>query len=194
MPRISAATIAEHRVAQQRALLQAAADLVISGGPAAVTPTSVAERAGIARTSVYDYFPSREDLLVALALRAFEDWRRDLAEDLDGVEPGLPQLRRFIDATMEMAADGRHVLATALRGVALSPESAEKLSALHDPLQGPLVPILTAAGFDDPEGIAPYVQALIATGVVGVTQGRPASEAAERIHQLIVHGAPRGAS
>jgi hypothetical protein len=64
VPRISSATLAEHRVAQRAALLRAAAELVISGGAAAVNPTAVADRAGIARTSVYDYFHSREDLLV----------------------------------------------------------------------------------------------------------------------------------
>ncbi|HEY3408143.1 MAG TPA: TetR/AcrR family transcriptional regulator [Propionicimonas sp.] len=191
MPRIVAATVAEHRVAQRRALLRAAADLVIAGGAASVTPTSVAERAGMARTSVYDYFPSREELLVAVALSAFEEWGHDLAADLDGVEPGLPQLRRYIDATMEMAADGRHVLATAFRGIDLSPDSAREITALHDALQEPLLGILAAAGFDDPEGNAPYIQAVIAAGVVRVAQGERAHEAAERIHHLIVHGARR---
>jgi AcrR family transcriptional regulator len=145
----------------------------------------------MARTSVYDYFPSREDLLVAVAVDAFEEWGHDLAADLDGVEPGLPQLRRYIDATMEMAADGRHVLATAFRGAELSPESTREITALHDALQDPLLTILAAAGFDDPAGNVPYIQAVIATGVVRVTHGESAQEAAERIHHLIVHGARR---
>lgn len=148
----------------------------------------------MARTSVYDYFPSREDLLVAVALNAFEEWGNDLAADLDGVEPGLAQVRRYIDATMEMAADGRHVLATVFRGIDLSPENAKQVTALHDALQEPLLGILAAAGFDDPAGDAPYIQAVIGTGVLRVAQGEPAHEAAERIHHLIVHGAPRRGS
>lgn len=191
MPRISAATVAEHRVAQRQALLKAAADLVVSDGAAAVTPTSVAERAGMARTSVYDYFPSREDLLVAVALDAFERWGRDLDSYLDGVPDGLPKLRRYIDATMEMAAGGRHMLATAFGGIELSPESAKEIAAMHDGLQGPLLAVMDAAGFDDPVADAPYVQALISAGVVRVAHGEPAGEAAERIYSLIVDGARR---
>ena len=189
MPRISAATVAEHRLAQRKALLKAAAELVVSEGAAAVTPTSVAERAGMARTSVYDYFPSREDLLVAVALDAFEQWGRDLIAYLDGVPAGLPRLRRYIDATMGMAADGRHMLATAFGGIELSPESAREIAAMHDGLQGPLVDVITEAGFDDPVADAPYVQALISAGVVRVAHGEPADEAAERIYRFIVDGA-----
>lgn len=61
-----------HRATQRRALLRAAAGLVESGSVAAVTPTAVAERAGMAHTSVYGYFDTREDLLVAVAIDAFE--------------------------------------------------------------------------------------------------------------------------
>ena len=143
----------------------------------------------MARTSVYDYFPSRDDLLVAVALSAFEEWGHDLARDLDGVEPGLPQLRRYIEATMAMAADGRHVLATALRGADLSPDSSREIAAVHDALLEPLLAIMAAAGFDDPEGNAPYVQAVISAGVTQVSHGEDALEAAERVRRLIVDGA-----
>ena len=130
---------------------------------------------------------------MAIALNAFEEWGRDLAADLDGVGPGLPQLRRYVDATMEMAADGRHVLATAFRSVELSRESAQEIAALHNALQGPLLTIIAAAGFDDPAGDLPYIQALISTGVARVARGARPHDSAERIHHFIVHGARRGA-
>lgn len=190
VPRISAATVAEHRATQRRALLRAAAGLVESGGVAAVTPTAVAERAGMARTSVYDYFDTREDLLVAVALDAFEGWSRDLAASLDGVPAGLPRLRRYIEATMEMAADGRHGLATTLRFADLGAHRAEEVAALHDALQEPLPAILADAGVDDPAGVTPYVQALISTAMARVSRGEDARRAAHRVHDLLVNGLP----
>lgn len=192
VPRISSATLAEHRVAQRAALLRAAAELVISGGAAAVTPTAVADRAGIARTSVYDYFHSREDLLVAVALAAFEEWDRDLAAALKDVERGLPQLRVYLEATMGMAADGRHALAAALRFTDLSPQRAEEIAALHSALQEPLLSILGDAGVVDPPGTAPYVQALIGVGLKRVSGGEDPNAVAARIHHLVIGGVLRG--
>lgn len=194
VPRISAATVPEHRDAQRRALLRAAAELIVSSGVAAVTPTSVGERAGIARTSVYDYFGSREDLLVAVAINAFEEWSRDLASALDGAESGIPRLRRYIDATMAMAADGRHNLATALRPADLSPRRVEEIAALHEALRGPLHAILIEAGVDEAAVYEPYIQSVIGAGLARVVDGEDPHDAAARIQQLIIHGFPRANS
>jgi AcrR family transcriptional regulator len=60
----------ENQGARRRAqLVSIAAHLVTTGGPEAVTHAAVAERAGVHRTAVYKYFPTREDLLAAILLR-----------------------------------------------------------------------------------------------------------------------------
>jgi AcrR family transcriptional regulator len=53
----------ERRRAQ---ILAITAKLVIAGGAESVTHSAVAERAGLVRTAVYRYFPTRDDLLAAL--------------------------------------------------------------------------------------------------------------------------------
>ena len=58
MPRISAPTVAQHRMRQRDALLHAATELLVSGGLSAVTPAAVGAAAGLARPSVYQYFSS----------------------------------------------------------------------------------------------------------------------------------------
>lgn len=53
------------RVARSRAsLLEAATDLLVDGGPRAVTVDAVSERSGVAKSTMYRHFPSRTDLLV----------------------------------------------------------------------------------------------------------------------------------
>ena len=61
MPKISAPTVAEHRVRQRDALLHAATELLVDGGVSAVTPAAVGAAAGLARPSVYQYFSSGAD-------------------------------------------------------------------------------------------------------------------------------------
>jgi AcrR family transcriptional regulator len=56
-------TQGERRRAQ---IVAIAAELVVSNGAEAVTHAAIAERAGIHRTAVYKYFPTREDLLAAI--------------------------------------------------------------------------------------------------------------------------------
>ena len=52
------------RVARSRAsLLEAATDLLVDGGPRAVTVDAVSERSGVAKSTLYRHFPSRDDLV-----------------------------------------------------------------------------------------------------------------------------------
>jgi AcrR family transcriptional regulator len=191
MPRITAPTVAEHRAAQGLALLRAAAEIVVEVGAAAVNPRSVGERAGLARSSVYEYFGSREELLVAVAIDAFDKWGSELSASVQSVEPGLLRLRAYIQATMQMAADGQHVLAAALRTADLSPRRVEEIVTLHDAFRAPLAAILAESGVDDVNEITPYVQALISAGLEQVGRGRHPEDVATRTYRLIVDGVPR---
>jgi len=57
---------------RRRQLVHVASDLIEEGGVDAVTLPAVTERAGCARTLVYRYFASREELLVAVLRDYFE--------------------------------------------------------------------------------------------------------------------------
>ncbi|MEK8226875.1 helix-turn-helix domain-containing protein [Oerskovia sp. M15] len=70
MPRISAPTVAEHRAAQMRVLLDAARSLLAETGRPP-TFSALAERAGLARPSLYQYFRSADDLLLAMVEDVF---------------------------------------------------------------------------------------------------------------------------
>jgi AcrR family transcriptional regulator len=53
-----------------RAILQAAADLLLDDGAARVSMDAVAERAGVSKATIYRWWPSKE----RLALEALLDW------------------------------------------------------------------------------------------------------------------------
>ena len=62
----------ESAAATRRALLDAAAALLDSGGPAAVTLREVGARAGVSRGAPYRHFPDKENLLTAVAAESWE--------------------------------------------------------------------------------------------------------------------------
>ncbi|MDX3326475.1 MULTISPECIES: TetR/AcrR family transcriptional regulator [Streptomyces] len=66
-------TRAESAAVTRRALLDAAAELLDLGGPAAVTLREVGARAGVSRGAPYRHFSGKDSLLTAIAT---ESWQR----------------------------------------------------------------------------------------------------------------------
>ena len=77
----------ESAAATRRALLDAAAELLDSGGLDAVTLRAVGARAGVTRGAPYRHFLNKEDLLIAVGTRAWDA----LGERMRALrtEPGL---------------------------------------------------------------------------------------------------------
>src|SRR5271170_2991042 len=73
------------RVRRTRArILAAARDLLSQTGPAGLTYSALAERAGVTRQTLYRHWPARPALLVALILEGVDD-----AYPEPGADPGV---------------------------------------------------------------------------------------------------------
>ncbi len=104
MPRIDAPTVVEHRAAQRRALLDAAHALLSEApGPAAGGLGEVAAKAGLARSSAYHYFRSREDLLSAVVEDMFPRWNDKIVEAMAGADDPV---WAYVEANLQLVADG----------------------------------------------------------------------------------------
>ncbi len=66
MPKINAPTIDEHKTLTRNALLEAGVEAFVAYGLAGTSIGILADTAGIARTTVYEYFPNKESVLAAL--------------------------------------------------------------------------------------------------------------------------------
>jgi AcrR family transcriptional regulator len=85
--------------ARARAILEAAAALILENGSASVGMDQVAERAGISKPLIYKYFPGREELLKAILAREFEALR---GRGLDSIPNEVP-VEQVIRGTVERA-------------------------------------------------------------------------------------------
>ncbi|RXZ47200.1 TetR/AcrR family transcriptional regulator [Agromyces binzhouensis] len=193
MPKISAPTVAEHRAAQRTALLLATRELLEAEGVAAATPAAVTRRAGLSRSSFYEYFASRDDLLVAVALQVFDEWNAEIEDALDAAEPGMGRLRAYVVTALAMTADGHHRIATVLREADLSPTSRDDMMAVHDRLTSPLVGVLDELGVADPRMVGAFVQGALASAMQLVSHGVPVQSTAAGLIAVLEHGIVRGA-
>ena len=195
MPRIQAPTVAEHRAAQRAALLDAARAL-LSEGSVTQAPSlgDVARRAGLARSSAYSYFTSREDLLDALVADTFPRWSGYVRERMARQRTAGDQVLAYVDANVHLVARGDHALAMTLASIARSDAVAATTQSLHDELRTPLVDALREHGSTDPERMAELVQALVfaVSRLVeeGVGERRARALARELVGPYLSPGAP----
>jgi len=78
MPRIETETLAEHRDWRRNQLIDAAASIAMESGGAAITVAAVAQRAGLSRTSVYEYFGSGSELVADLVIDELHSFAQTL--------------------------------------------------------------------------------------------------------------------
>jgi len=76
------ATAAEEKDARRQQILAAAAALLEAHPFAEITMRAVAERAGLAKGTVYLYFRTREELFLSVFQELVEEWLSELATDL----------------------------------------------------------------------------------------------------------------
>lgn len=154
MPRITAPTIAEHVARQETAILDAAADLFAERGVVGTEMADIAEAVGIARSSLYRYFPDKDHILLAWFERELDPVIEHCRAIVSGPGDVHRRLRRWLDFQLDFLSAPEHQLAprVAREVGAVSPEVQSELGAGHARLYRTLsqlvVEVLEAS--DDP--------------------------------------------
>ncbi|WP_026411005.1 TetR/AcrR family transcriptional regulator [Actinomadura oligospora] len=186
MPKISAATVADHREQQRRALVQAARELLGEGGDAdRVTFGAVAERAGLARNSVYRYFPDSAALFAAVVADATPRWTAHITARMAAAETPVDRIAAHALAQLELVRDGEHRIARALAAgrdrAALRKDAAQA----HQGILEPLVLALTELGDNDPAQTAALLQGLVNAATLALEDGADFATLSTRTQSLI---------
>jgi len=105
MPRIRAENIEAHKELQRREILEATHALLAEGGTADIPLGDVAARVGIGRTTLYEYFRDKDDLIASLVEETLPGVIADLIASIPGGLDTETRLRRLIRATVEFVVD-----------------------------------------------------------------------------------------
>lgn len=186
MPRISAATIGEHRAQTRDRILQAVSRLSRVQGIDAISMTDVAGEAGITRTVLYNYYPDKAALLLAFTERVtqyfIDSYERDLPEDASPAD----RLRAFVRLQLAGLLAHPHPGAADLSAT-LGPDAYQQLAEHVAPMQRVLVDILEG-GADtgdfqilDVSATARMILAVIGAERLPLISGSVTVEAAEQL-------------
>ena len=149
MPKIETQTLAEHRDWRRNQLIEAAAAIALESGGEAITVAAVAARAGLSRTSVYEYFASSADLAADLIIEELKNFGDELAAISAQGESAIQSIDLWIEGSLQYIADGRHLLAKALNAIDLPRNRGAAIGAAHGALLAPLKGKLTEMGVKD---------------------------------------------
>lgn len=192
MPKITAPTVPEHRAHQRAALVHEAERILLADGAGAVTPAAVGRAVGLARSSVYEYFPSAGDLLAEVAHRSIQEWSAELDAAISPAGPGWPRLDAYIRASLRMVQEGKHDIADRLEGVDFAEAQVRRFMDTHDQLASPLPGIMGDIGIGDTALAGALVQGLVDAAARQVRGEVAADDACEIVMGLLRSGLVAG--
>ena len=188
MPKIDAPTVVEHHENRRAALIAAATQLLADGGIDAVTPGAVGAAAGLARSSVYQYFDSTPALLASVVEDVMPRELDRMRAALATVGTPSERLDTYIRYLLESGTDTTHRSMSALRGGALPEECQARIRELHQEQYAPLRQALTDLGVVNPILTSSLVLGIVEAGTQAVLHGTDRDAVVERTISFVHNG------
>ena len=174
MPKIQAPTLALHRELRRQQLMSAAMELAIADGAESITVAAVAAKAGLARSSIYEYFASSADLVADLVLEELDYYTRRLSEAVaDASDPYL-RIELWISESLRYVADGRHMLVKSLNTINTPDERKDEIVMGHRRMMAPLQESLMETGIVNVRAAAALLASVTDAASVRIDAGNEA--------------------
>ncbi|GGQ92985.1 TetR family transcriptional regulator [Kitasatospora griseola] len=179
MPKIRAATVAEHRQLQQAALLDAARVLLAEGGREALNFGALAARAGLARSSVYEYFRSKSELVEALCAVDLPLWAAEIEAGMAACDGAVERIEAYVRGQVALATDPVHRALVAVAEFELDDAARARIRAAHTGLTAMVVRTLEELGHARPAVAAALLQGVVEAAVRQIDRARETADASE---------------
>jgi AcrR family transcriptional regulator len=188
MPKITASTLVEQRAWRRSQLLDAASGLALENGPTSVTVSAVAARAGLSRTSFYEYFSSSSEIVAELITDELNNFTNYLTEKVATSSTPEEAITSWIEGSLEYVADGRHLLARALSTLELSAERSTQIGIAHRKMLAPLSEPLSQLGIRDVRQALALIHASTESATRRIEAGMDSASEIESTRNFIVAG------
>ena len=182
-PKIQAETIAEQRQIRQRQIIDAALAIALESGAPDISVAAVAKRAGVARSSVYEYFSSSADLIADLVMEELTYYQQRLLRAVANTEDPYRYLELWIAEALQYVVDGRHMLIKSLNSATVPDFRRDEISQGHRNLMATMSQPLQTIGVSDIRAAMTYLQNTIQAASTRIESG-PDAQAEIRSAQI----------
>ena len=146
----------------------------MESGGAAITVAAVAQRAGLSRTSVYEYFGSGSELVADLVIDELHSFAETLNTAVADCTDAQCIVSCWVKGALTYIADGRHLLAKALSATSLPVNRSAEIGAAHRALLAPLTSALTQIGVRDQHYALSMIQSVTDAATKRIENGNNA--------------------
>jgi AcrR family transcriptional regulator len=185
MPKISEPTVAEHHAKQRAAILDAARRRILSQGSSAFTIGEVASDVRLTRSAIYEYFGSRDDLIVGLCEEELPKWADQVRSAMDAARTPRRRVLAFVLTQLELIAAGEHRIAALLSDIELGPRAARRVRDLHGELIPLVIDALAATGDAEPPVTAELLQGIVNAGARRIEREGDATAVIDAARRLV---------
>nr|WP_203644310.1 TetR/AcrR family transcriptional regulator [Streptomyces sp. SID14478] len=156
---------------QRGALLDAARSLLSEGGTESLTFPALAERTGLARSSVYEYFKSRAAVVEELCAVDFPVWAAEVEAGMARAATPEGKVEAYVREQLTLVGDRRHRAVVAISASELDAGAREKIRAAHGGLVAMIVEALGEMGHAQPRLAAMLLQGVVDAAVRRIELG-----------------------
>ncbi|HSA49978.1 MAG TPA: TetR/AcrR family transcriptional regulator [Yinghuangia sp.] len=173
---------------QHAALLDAARALLDEGGFAALTFPALAERTGLARSSVYEYFRSRAAVVEELCAVDLPAWVAEVEDAMAASDDPADKIAAYVNRQLELVGDRTHRVVVAISTGELDANARERIRAAHGRIVELVVSALADLGHPDPMLVASLVQGMVDAAVRRIECGADSAEVTAATLSLVLGG------
>jgi AcrR family transcriptional regulator len=156
---------------QRAALLDAARALLSEGGTEALTFPALAERTGLARSSVYEYFRSRAAVVEELCAVDFPVWAAEVSAAMEQADTAEGRVEAYVRRQLDLVGDRRHRAVVAISARELDVGARERIRAAQGGLVAMIVKALEELGHPRPRLGAMLLQGVVDAAVRRIELG-----------------------
>jgi AcrR family transcriptional regulator len=168
--------------------MDAAASIALEDGAHRVSVATVATRAGLSRTSFYEYFASSSDIVAELITEELDSFSQFLSEKIQGATDPRQAISLWVTSSLEYVADGRHLLAKALSAIEISRDQSAVIGMAHRKMLLSLSQPLTELGVEDIAQGLSLIHSATQSATTRIESGADSAREIENTRNFIVAG------
>jgi AcrR family transcriptional regulator len=172
------------RAQRREQLLSVALTIALESRSGEISMSELAKRAGLSRTSVYEYFSSSSDVISHILIGELERYQSVLDFAIASAESPEAKLEAWIRASLGYITGGDHLLAKGLGTLGRNPELVAIFRRKHHELLQPLAAVFQQMGIRDVERSLQVTQVIVDLAAKKIEALKESSNDDERLQSI----------